>query len=152
MQEILQAYLQQFTANADMKGAYALLGAALAAVFGGSVPLMSALVALWVLDFLLGFKRAWRLGSLSRQKFRSGLFKIVLYMVTILVMGLTEFSLGNILPIRDLMISYLCVTEALSCIEHLSFFGVPIPQALRDRLKNYRDCLHECQLPQGDSK
>jgi toxin secretion/phage lysis holin len=152
MQELVQTYLQQFTSNADVKGTSALLGAALAAVFGGSVPLMSALVALWVLDFVLGFKRAWRLGRLSRHKFRAGLFKIVLYMITILVMGLTEFSLGNLLPIRDLMISYLCVTEALSCIEHLSFFGVPIPQALRDRLKNYRDCLHECQLPQGGSK
>ena len=152
MQELVQTYLQQFTSNADVKGVSALASTAAAAVFGGSVPLVSALVALWVLDFVLGFRRAWQLGRLSGHKFRAGLFKIVLYMITILVMGITEFSLGNILPIRDLMISYLCVTEALSCIEHLSFFGVPIPQALRERLTNYRDCLHDCQLPQGDSK
>lgn len=152
MQELVQTYLQQVTSNADLKGVSALAGAAIAAVLGGSVPLVSALVALLVLDFVLGFKRAWQLGRFSRHKAKAGIFKIVLYMITVLVMGLTEFSLGNILPIRDLMISYLCVTEALSCIEHLSFFGVPIPQALRERLKNYRDCLHQGQLQQGSSK
>ncbi|WP_290925122.1 phage holin family protein [Halodesulfovibrio sp.] len=151
----LTNYLQEMGSNMDVKSIFSVFAAGAAAVFGGSVPLVYALTALWALDFILGFKRAWDGKSLSGRKFRAGAMKIVLYVMTVVVMGLAEYSLGALgtfLPLRDITIAYLCMTEALSCIEHLSFFGVPIPKGVRERLRSYRDCLHECDLPQGDSK
>lgn len=154
MQDLVN-YLQEMGSNTDIKSIFSVFAACAAAIFGGSIPLVYALTALWALDFILGFKRAWDAGTISGRKFRAGAMKIVLYVMTVVVMGLAEYSMGSLgayLPLRNITIAYLCMTEALSCLEHLSFFGVPIPKGVRDRLTTYRDCLHECQLPQGDSK
>lgn len=155
MNELLASNLHELGSNADMKAWFSVFGTCVAAVFGGDLTLLNALIALWALDFILGFKRAWDCESISRLKFRNGLFKIVLYVITIAVMGLAEYSMGTVgtyFSLRNLTISYLCITEAMSCLEHLSFFGVPIPESVRKRLKAYRDCLHDGTLPQGESK
>lgn len=149
MQEFAN-YVQELGSNMDIKSIFSVFAACFAAVFGGSIPLVYALTALWALDFALGFKRAWDAGTLSGRKFRAGVMKMLLYVMTVVVMGLAEYSMGafgSYLPLRNITIAYLCMTEALSCLEHLSFYGVPIPKGVRDRLKSYRDCLHEGNFP-----
>ena len=44
--------------------------------------------------------------------------------------------------LRDTFIAYLSINEAFSCIDHLAFFGMPVPEAFLKRLRKYRDeCL-----------
>ncbi|MEZ6854986.1 phage holin family protein [Halodesulfovibrio aestuarii] len=155
MQNMVQAYLQGLGTNADIKAIFAALGVCVSAVIGGDISLVNALLALWALDFVLGFKRAWDEHRLSIHKARGGVRKVFMYMLTIIVMGLVEYSMGrysNIFSPRSLTIAFLCVTEGLSCLEHLSHFGVPIPRKLRERLQTYRDGLHEAPVSQGESK
>ena len=35
-------------------------------------------------------------------------------------------------------IAYLAINEAFSCVDHLAFFGMPVPEAFLRRLRNYR--------------
>ena len=151
MENLLQHNLTEIVSNADVKALGSVLGTCVSAILGGDLPVFNALIALWALDFVLGFKRAWDCDCLSKKKAKNGFFKLVLYVVTAAVMGLAEYSMGSLgsyLSVRSLTISYLCLTEALSCLEHLSYFGVPIPEVIRNRLKTYRDSLHEGTLPQ----
>jgi len=43
--------------------------------------------------------------------------------------------------IRDWVIAYLVLNEAISCLEHLIFFNVPLPKSWIERLKHYRGCV-----------
>lgn len=67
---------------------------------------------------------------------------MVFYAITIFVAAAAEHAartFGAPLPIRDFILAYLCINEALSCFNHLSFFGVPVPSHIRERLHQYRD-------------
>ena len=95
-------------------------------------------------DFLLGFCRAWVLDRISGRKMRAGVCKMFFYFVAVLVMAAVEHAVrqsGVPFPVRDFFIAFLCINEALSCMEHLAFFGVPFPHKLRGRLRKYRDAI-----------
>lgn len=120
--------------------------AGLAAFLIGPVDLVVlALLALWAMDFALGFGRAWVAGSLSRAKMFSGLLKIVLYGASLVTGQLVDTvilgSAGALLPIaaRNGVAVYLALNEALSISEHLACLGVPLPAAVIRRIRCYRD-------------
>ena len=71
-------------------------------------------------------------------------FRLCRGFVAVLVMAAVEHAVrqsGVPFPVRDFFIAFLCVNEALSCMEHLAFFGVPFPHKLRGRLRKYRDAI-----------
>ncbi|MEZ6854370.1 phage holin family protein [Halodesulfovibrio aestuarii] len=155
MQNLLSSYFQDLTTNADIKAILGAFGGCLAVLFGGVYPLVNALVALWALDFVLGIKRAWDENKLSARKARRGVRKMFMYLVTVVVMGLVEYAMGaagKLLSPCSLTVSFLCAHEGLSCLSHLSHFGVPIPKKLVDRLRNYRDEINDGTMPQGGEK
>jgi len=113
---------------------------------GGRDKLVEGLFLLICLDFALGFARGWVDGCLSRAKFRRGLAKFFLYYAAILASCLLDDVL-NVkaevllhIDFRALMVMYLAVNETISVLGHLRACGVPLPDKMIRRLKDYRDC------------
>ena len=113
---------------------------------GGQDKLVEGLFLLICLDFALGLARGWTDGCLSRAKFRRGLAKFFLYYAAILASCLLDDVL-NVkaevllhIDFRALMVMYLAVNETISILGHLRSFGVPLPEKMIRRLKDYRDC------------
>ena len=128
------------------KGMLSTVLALLFGCIGGWDRLASGLYLLMCLDFALGFARGWVDGCLSARKFRRGLAKFFLYAAAILAAstldGVLNVKVETVLHIdfRAGMVMYLAINETLSILGHLRVFGVPLPQKLIQRLKDYRDC------------
>ncbi|MEG6505867.1 phage holin family protein [Nitratidesulfovibrio sp. 1201_IL3209] len=129
----------------QFKTGWAFVFGVIGSAMGGVWPLFVLLVLLLILDFVLGFWRAGRTTGWKRSKVWAGVLKPVFYVLAVIVMALVEEALAQSapfrLPVRDLFVGYLCVNEGLSCLEHLSFFGVPVPASIRERLREYRETL-----------
>ena len=127
-------------------------------VVGGIDQLVTSLVLLMVFDFMLGFSRGYRERQVSGAKLKHGLMKFILYGVAVqiaLQMQRTLFELDPTfmglrlsIALRDWLIAYLVLNEGLSCLDHLAYFRVPIPQRLVLRIKSYRDKL--CHTSKDD--
>lgn len=134
--------LENFSAKAALSGIFGFAGT----LVGGAAPLINALFVLMLLDFVLGFWRAVRLHAVSGSKLKAGALKFVFYALSVVVMAGVDFALIRAglmrLPLRDLYIAYLCITEGLSALEHLAWFGVPVPPRIRETLlRQYRTCV-----------
>lgn len=121
-------------------------------LLGGWDQLVRSLTVLMVMDFVLGFWRAWRSGLISGDKMKHGLIKFLLYAMTIMTgveiqKMFTAFEVG--FALRDWMVGYLLLNEGMSCLEHLSAMGVPLPVWLLKRLRKYRGCLFTPMHPMG---
>ena len=118
---------------------------------GGLDQLILSLYLLMAIDFGLGFSRAWHSSRISGSKMKHGVVKFLLYSVTVWVALQVQMGLREIEPtvmgirfsfaIRDWLVGYLVLNEGLSCMAHLSYFKVPVPESLIKRLRNYRDCI-----------
>lgn len=141
--DLLAVFAASLFVEWQLRGVLAVAGAVLAQVMGAQTAALNALLALMVLDFALGFARAWLEGALSRAKLVCGLAKFMLYGGTISCFHLLDVGVGGGLfgyAARDVVaIPYLCVTESLSVLDHLSRFGAPVPKGVVARLKNFRD-------------
>jgi len=128
------------------KGAVSGVLAMVLSCIGGWDKLASGLFLLMCLDFALGFARGWMDDCLSGRKFRRGLAKFFLYAAAILAAstldGVLNVKAEALLHIdfRAGMVMYLAINETLSILGHLRACGVPLPQKLIQRLKDYRDC------------
>jgi len=102
-----------------------------------------ALLYLFIADFFLGFFRAWRSCALRGDKIRAGAYKFVAYWASIAIFVQADMVLTNAFPFNvslvNLLIAYLGVNEALSCLAHLQYFGLPVPEYFVKRLKKYRE-------------
>lgn len=136
-------YLDQIFHDFFFKGVLSTIGAVIAAMCGGLSVLVTLLFLLLCCDFLLGFYRAWQCGKVSGQRARKGVAKMVFYALAVFVLAAADLSIRHVspipLPVRDWSIMLLCVNEALSCLDHLIFFGVRVPPRIRERLLSYRD-------------
>lgn len=148
----LADYLDGLLHEAQFKTGVAACTAFISGLLGGVGFLITLLISLMFTDYVLGFLRAWELGRISRAKMGRGAVKMVASLVAVVVMAALDAALISVtpmhFPVRDVFVAYLCLTEGLSCLEHLAHFGVRIPDPLRDRLRNYRDNI--C-LPAGST-
>ncbi|MGE4292383.1 MAG: phage holin family protein [Desulfovibrio sp.] len=122
---------------------WACVGSICSWLLGGWGEAMTALVALYTLDFALGFGLAWRDETLSAVRFRGGLYKILLYGLVIMVANLLDLAVGDLpfldSPVRALFILYLALGEFLSACNHISSLHPGIlPSGLLIRVRNYR--------------
>lgn len=136
----------------DLLGGYALKAGGTAVVgfaclwIGGLDKMVEGLFYLICLDFALGLAHGWKLGRLAASKFYGGLSKYLLYYTALLCAWLLDTVLNAKTDalwhaqFRDFLIIYFCLHEALSILQHLHFFGVPLPASLIKRLTDYRDC------------
>lgn len=107
------------------------------------------LFSLLICDLTLGFCRAWKADTLRGSRIVQGAFKFFRYWIAVAVFVMADGTIKKAIPglpvsISDAFIAYLAVNEALSCVDHLAFFGMPVPEAFLKRLRKFRDdCLSE---------
>jgi toxin secretion/phage lysis holin len=114
-------------------------GAFLVWLFGGWDALAQALVLLIGLDVLGGLVQAFYERNLNSSIMRKGLIRKTGYFAAIALAVLMDRALFQSAPaFRTLVLSYLCVNEALSVLEHLAAIGVPLPAQLKRALEKLR--------------
>lgn len=105
------------------------------------------LFSLLLCDLALGMTRAWKTNTFRGARITRGAFKFFRYWMAVAVFVLTDGAMKKAFPalpvsISDTFIAYLAINEAFSCVDHLAFFGMPVPEAFLKRLHNYRaSCL-----------
>jgi toxin secretion/phage lysis holin len=126
---------------------------------GGQDGLVETLFYLVCLDFALGVAHGWRVGKFSQSKIIYGLAKYLLYFLTLTSANLIDTacnlkaSMLFHFDFRGFFVLYLCFNEFISVLGHLHFFGVPFPEWLMRRLRDYRDCKFlDGQLPPTGGK
>jgi len=122
---------------------YKSLLAALASVacwlLGGWDVLAQALALLMGLDVAGGLIQAFYEKRLNSSIMRRGLIRKTGYFGAIALAVLMDRALFQSAPaFRTLVLSYLCVNEALSVLEHLAAIGVPLPAQLKHALEKLR--------------
>ena len=121
------------------KSLFAAAGACLVWLIGGWDTLAQALVLLMWLDVVAGFARAFVEKRLNSSIMRRGLIRKSCYFLAIILAVLVDRAVFDGSPAaRTLVISYLCINEALSVIEHLAAVGVPLPAQLKQALERAR--------------
>ena len=121
------------------KSLLASAGAFLVWLFGGWDALAQALVLLIGLDVLGGLVQAFYERNLNSSIMRKGLIRKTGYFAAIALAVLMDRALFQSAPaFRTLVLSYLCVNEALSVLEHLAAIGVPLPAQLKRALEKLR--------------
>jgi toxin secretion/phage lysis holin len=117
----------------------AALASILCWAIGGWDVLAQALVALIALDVFGGLAQAFYEKRLNSSIMRKGLIRKSGYFAAIALAVLIDRALFQSAPaFRTLVLSYLCVNEALSVLEHLAAIGVPLPAQLKHALEKLR--------------
>jgi toxin secretion/phage lysis holin len=128
----------------ELKSVLASVGAMVSVAIGGWDVLSQALVALIALDVIGGLARAFVEKRLNSSVMSRGLVRKSCYFIAIILAVLVDRSVLHDAPaMRTLVISYLCVNEALSVIEHLAAVGVPLPAQLKRALDKVRKELND---------
>jgi toxin secretion/phage lysis holin len=123
----------------QVKSALAALASLFAYLLGGWDALAQGLVALIALDVAAGLARAFVEKRLNSSIMRRGLIRKSCYFLAIILAVLVDRAVFDGSPAaRTLVISYLCINEALSVIEHLAAVGVPLPEQLKQALERAR--------------
>lgn len=146
--EILFPNFKELLTLAWFKGALAALMAFALEMAGHPESAARWLFWLMLADLLLGLSRAWGGEEGFRAvKIRRGAWKFFRYWLAVAVFVMADAAIKKALPfhavsLRDCFIAYLAVNEAFSCVDHLAFFGMPVPEPLLKRMREYRnDCV-----------
>ena len=123
----------------QIKSALAALASMLCWAIGGWDVLAQALALLIGLDVAGGLMQAFYEKRLNSSIMRKGLIRKSGYFAAIALAVLVDRALFQSAPaFRTLVLSYLCVSEALSVLEHLAAVGVPLPAQLKQALEKLR--------------
>lgn len=90
-------------------------------MIGGFDLVTRGLLMLMLLDFSMGFSNAWINHCISRRKMKDGLYKFILYAVTIMTGHWTDiivFHQTVEFGFQNGLIVYLGLTEAISILKH----------------------------------
>ena len=121
------------------KSLLAALTSLVCALIGGWDVQAQALVLLMGLDVAGGLIQAFYEKRLNSSIMRRGLIRKSGYFAAIALAVLIDRALFQSAPaFRTLVLSYLCVNEALSVLEHLAAIGVPLPVQLKRALEKLR--------------
>ena len=105
--------------------------------------LVPLLIFLMIFDFVLGVWRAGAENRISSAGFRKGFYKIILYFCGISVICLFAATMketfGSSLHIDIFSVGFLSANEALSCLDHLTKLGFPVPKWLVVKLQEFHD-------------
>lgn len=114
------------------------IGGFIVSLLGGWDKLIMALLVLMALDYTTGLIKAFYNKELSSQIGFKGLVKKVLILVIVAVAVVAEDMLG-IPAIREIVIMFFAVNEALSILENAGAMGLPLPEKLKQALLQLRD-------------
>ena len=137
----------------QIKSALAALASLFCWLLGGWDVLAQALVLVMGLDVLGGLIQAFYEKRLNSSIMRRGLLRKTGYFAAIALAVLIDHALFQAQPaFRTLVLSYLCVNEALSVLEHLAAIGVPLPTQLKRSLEKLRKDLDDESHPPSQSQ
>lgn len=106
---------------------------------------LTALVILMALDVVTGFIRAFIQQELSSKESGRGIAKKALIFVIVAVAAQADRLLGTDVT-RNAVVIWYCASEGLSVLENTVAAGLPVPDLLRDALKQ----LNERKFPADD--
>jgi len=119
------------------------LGALVTMLFGPWSVALRFLLIVMVLDVVSGWTRAWIQARLSsKESWRGFAKKLLIWCAVALahqLSGPLDFP-----GLRDLVVGWYCMSEALSVLENLAAAGVPFPDWLADRLEAARGDKFRC--------
>lgn len=90
---------------------------------------------LMLLDIITGYYNAWKKKKISSSKMRDGLGKKLAELVYIAV-GLLISMAFNVKPIGYFISFYIIYMELVSIAENCNKLGVPIPEKIKNKLKD----------------
>lgn len=113
------------------------LGGLAVSFFGGMDKIMWALLILIVLDYITGLLKAIYNKELSSEIGFKGIIRKILILI---VVGVSVIVQNFGVPaIREIVIMFFAINEAISLLENASQMGLPIPDKLKDTLLQLRE-------------
>ena len=131
----------------SIKAFCALIGGALGKLFGGWDSMLVTLLVLIVLDYLSGVLKSCFTKTLSSEIGYRGIIKKVAIMLSVAVANLIQYVIGNVVPLREIVIAFFIANEALSILENGGAMGIKYPKKLLDILKQLHDDSDEGKMP-----
>lgn len=107
-------------------------------LLGGWDTILSALVALVILDYITGVLKAIVTKTLSSTVGFKGLIKKVVIFIVVATAVVIQSVVGDAVPLREIVIVFFLCNEGISLLENASEF-VPIPEKLKETLIQLRD-------------
>lgn len=114
------------------------IGGFLAKYLGGYDVILSALVALVILDYVTGVLKAIVTKTLSSEVGFIGLIRKIVIFIVVATAVIVQKVIGNAIPLREIVIIFFACNEGISLLENASQF-VPIPEKLKATLIQLRD-------------
>jgi len=107
-------------------------------LFGGMDSLLAALIAMICIDFVTGIIKAAVLRDIASQKMFLGGAKKIGIMFIVATSNIVDhvLELGGVL--RAITISYFIANEGISMLENWSQLGLPVPNRLRNVLREIK--------------
>lgn len=115
-----------------------IVGGFLCQWLGGWDVMIKALVMLVVLDYVTGVLKAIYTKTLSSEVGFKGLIGKIVIFIVIATAVIIQMVVGNVIPLREVTITFFLCNEGISLLENASEF-VPIPDKLKDTLIQLRD-------------
>lgn len=115
-----------------------IVGGFLCQWLGGWDVIIKALVMLVVLDYVTGVLKAIYTKTLSSEVGFKGLIRKIVIFIVIATAVIIQMVVGNVIPLREVTITFFLCNEGISLLENASEF-VPIPDKLKDTLIQLRD-------------
>ena len=117
---------------------FGLIGGCLSYWLGGWDILLKTIVFFAVTDYITGLIKAFYMKMVSSEIGFKGLLKKIVMFIVIAVSFVIQQLIGGTAPIREVVIMFYIVNEALSLLENAAVF-IPIPDKLRDVLLQLRE-------------
>lgn len=127
-------YTQSLVAMWPEKAAVSSFLTGVVALFDGDAFILWLLVGMMAADFLFGFADAARRRHIRCRTMGRGVLKFVYYMSYIGLVGVVNASLsrsfGIHVPLLNLFMSYLIITDTISVMAYMRRLGIPVPGLL----------------------
>ena len=116
------------------------IGAVAAWFFGSWDGLIKMLIALTVIDYCTGITAAFIKRELSSNTgFRGILKKVTIFILVGVAHVIDCEMLGHTALLRDAVIFFYLANEGLSVLENAIVIGIPVPEALKNKLLQLKD-------------
>ena len=128
-----------------------IIGGAFAWYFGKLDGFLYALLAFSTTDYITGVMAAWSQHKLSSAVGFKGIAgKVMIFALVGVANVVDKLLFSEADTLRTAVICFYVANESLSIIENAIKLGVPVPEALKDKLKQLHEGNHE--EPKGKKK
>ncbi|MFV0344311.1 MAG: holin family protein [Anaerocolumna sp.] len=114
------------------------IGGFLCNLLGGGDILLKTIVLLVVLDYVTGIIKGIYEKNLSSEIGFKGILKKIMIFIVIATAWTVQKLLGEAIALREIVIMFFIVNEALSLLENAAVL-IPIPDKLKETLLQLRD-------------